>query len=99
MQNGSPEIASYIRFYRIIDGQKVVCFIHLDSDNVYIGESMDPSFVVEESQRATGLGDVLESALSPIAKFIDDRFGTDYQNCEDCKSRKEKLNQAFPFTD
>lgn len=38
------------------------------------------------------LGDMVEKIAQPIAKAIDAIAGTDIQNCDACKKRKEKLN-------
>ena len=51
-----------------------------------------------ESQRLSGLGDVVERVAQPIAKLIDGVAGTNVQGCRACKKRKEYLNKKFPIT-
>jgi hypothetical protein len=44
-----------------------------------------------------GLGDVVERFAQPVAKVIDEAFGTDVQNCKSCKEvRKPFLNKIVP---
>lgn len=45
-------------------------------------------------KKSFGLGDLVEKAAKPIAKVIDKIAGTDLENCEGCKKRKEKLNKV-----
>lgn len=44
-----------------------------------------------------GLGDVVHSVANPIAKAIDWVAGTDIENCEKCKKRREFLNRFELF--
>lgn len=41
------------------------------------------------------LGDKVRSVAQPIAKIIDETFGTKIQECGACKKRQEKLNNLF----
>ena len=43
-------------------------------------------------KKKTKLGDIAEKVFKPIAKAIDKVAGTDLENCEGCKKRKEYLN-------
>lgn len=55
---------------------------------------LDPE---EHMQGMAGLGDLVERIAKPIAKWIDDQFGTDLEHCEGCAGRKTRWNQSIPF--
>lgn len=48
--------------------------------------------------RPLGLGDRVEKIAKPIAKVIDKIAGTNIQECNACKKRKEYLNNKFKRT-
>ena len=46
-----------------------------------------------------GVGDQVERIAQPIAKVIDKALGTDIQNCNSCKRRRDYLNKRFSQSD
>lgn len=49
------------------------------------------------SRKYRGLGDVVHSLASPIAKSVDVVLGTEISTCSACSKRRKALNRAVPF--
>jgi len=44
-----------------------------------------------------GAGDLLAMVLQPGARLVDSMFGTALADCDQCKARRQELNELFPL--
>jgi len=44
-----------------------------------------------------GAGDLLAMVLQPGARLADSMFGTALVDCDQCKARRQELNELFPL--
>lgn len=69
---------------------------YLDGDFVLITPAVHER-LCEKFRPMVGLGDMVAVVTKPIARLLDQTFGTEWVNCGGCKGRQDKLNQLVPF--